>query len=130
MLDVVADGVTRIGPEFDVKLFGKGLVDVDSVCSSTFWEASAMLSLTGDIPLCARSGDISIALNVALSCETNWLWARDRRDLFAKMLELRDGLGRAVLFLHRSCWYLDIRGPDENGVLVGGGSGTVIGGSS
>lgn len=130
MLDVVPDGVTRIGPEFDVKLFGKGLVDVDSVCSNTFCEASAMLSLTGDIPLCARSGDISIALNVALSCETNWLCARDRRDLFAKMLELRDGLGRAVLFLHRSCWYLDIRGPDENGVLVGGGSGTVIGGSS
>ena len=48
---VVDDGVTKIGPEFDVKLDGRGLVDVDSVCSKTFCEASAKLSLTGDIPL-------------------------------------------------------------------------------
>lgn len=58
------------------------------------------------------------------------MWARDMRDLFAKILELRDGLGSAVLLLLRNCWYLDIRGPDEKGVLVGGGSGTVIWGSS
>lgn len=99
MLDVVGDGVTKIGPDSEVKVFGRGLVELDSVCSKTFCDASAMLSLTGDIPREARSGDISIALKVALSCDTSWLCARDRRDLFAKILELLDGLGSAVLLL-------------------------------
>ena len=70
-----------------------------------------------------------MALNVALSWDTSWLCARERRDLLAKMLELRLGLGRPVLVLLLSWLYivLVITGPGVIDVLVAGASGTVFG---
>ena len=65
MLRVISVADDGAGEEVEVE--GMGLAELASVSSITDWEASVILSLTGDIPLWARSGDSSMALTVALS---------------------------------------------------------------
>lgn len=47
----------------------------------------------GLLLLLAKSGLISMALNVARSCETSWLCARDSRVLFARTTSDREAEG-------------------------------------
>ena len=71
-------------------------MEVTSVCSSTDCEAVASSSPVSLLP---RSGDISIALKVALSWETSWLCALESRERLASMVCVLKGPRLALLLL-------------------------------
>ena len=67
-------GVLGVGTEDDT---GAGLGDLRSVSAPALRDAWIKTSRS----LWLMSGDISMALTVAWSWDTSWLWARDSLDL-------------------------------------------------
>ena len=72
-------GVPGVGVEDDP---GAGLCDLLSVSARALCDAWTKLSRS----LLLRSGDISMALTVAWSWDTSWVWALDSLDLCERPL--------------------------------------------